>query len=98
MKQTSNKTVEATRGIVLRIWWWIAWRAFISAFAGGFIVGFIVGLTSGIMGIHSPTIQTIPTLIGGMIGIILNIFFTKEAIGRKFKDVNLVLIKTDKSE
>lgn len=100
MEQT-NQTMEATWGITLKIWWWITWRSILSAFAGGFVIGCIVGFILAIAGIDSATIQTVSALsalFGGILGIIINVFFTKKIIGKKFKDFTLVLLKTKKSE
>jgi len=96
--EQSNQTTEATWSIALKIWWWIMWRSFLSALAGGFIIGFIVGFVLAIAGIDSATIQIISALLGGIMGIIINVFFTKKIIGKKFKDFTLVLVKTEKSE
>jgi pheromone shutdown protein TraB len=94
MEQT-NQTIEATWGIATKIWWWIIWRSVLSAMGGGFVLGFIIGIIDEMAGLDSATIQLPAMLFGGIFGAIVNIFFTKKIIGKKFKDYSLVLLKTE---
>ena len=94
MEQTDQtQYVKATWGIALKIWWWIIWRSLLTAMAGGFIIGFVAGFVMAIAGINSDTIQTVAAVLGAIVGVVVNVFFIKKVIGKKFKDVTLVLLK-----
>ena len=98
MEQT-NQAMEATWGIALKIWWWLIWRSLLTALVGGsiigFIIGFILGIISVITKINFIDTMRLPILaIGFIFGMIVNIFFIKRVIGKKFKNFSLMLIKT----
>jgi len=93
--EQESQTMEVTWGVAVKIWWWIMWHSLVSALAGGFILGFILGIIGAVIGMNSATIQLPATLLGGIFGVTVNIFFTKKVIGKKFKDFSLVLLKTE---
>ncbi|MCK4252367.1 hypothetical protein KAX97_13040 [candidate division WOR-3 bacterium] len=90
-----NQTIEATWGIAVKIWWWIAWRSFLVAMIGGFLLGFIIGVVLGIAGVDLVNIQIISGLLGGVFGFMVTVFFFKKIIGKKFKNFTIVLLKTE---
>ena len=93
--EQSNQTIEATWGIAAKIWWWIIWRSLLSALVGGFILGLIIGIIGTMIGLNNAAIQLPAMLLGGVFGVLVNIFFTKKIIGKKFKGFSLVLLKTE---
>jgi hypothetical protein len=90
-----KQTVDVTWSIACKIWWWIFWRAFLSAVAGGFILGFILGLIGILVGLGGESIQLFAMFFGGVLGIILNIYFIKKVIGKEFNNSTLVLLNNE---
>ena len=90
--EETNKTMAATWDIAIKIWWWIMWRSILAGVVGGAILGIVLGFIMTLAGINNDTALI---LFGGLLGTIINIFFTKRIIGKKFKNFSLVLIKTE---
>lgn len=94
MEQT-DQNIEPTWGMALKIWWWIGWRSLLTAILGAIILGFIVGIVLGLAGMNSAAIQIIGGLLGGVLGIGVNVYFTKKIIGKKFKNFSVVLLRDE---
>lgn len=90
-----SQPLEPTWGIALKIWWWIMWRSFGLALLGGFLMGFIFGLSAALMRIDAATVQLLSMPIGGLVGIVVNVYFIKKVIGKKFRGFQLMLVKTE---
>ena len=94
MDQTSQ-TIEATWGIVLKLWWWVMWRSVLVGFVGGFIVGFVGGFILGFIGLDSDLARLIIGLLSFIFGFVIYLFFFRKIFGKKFKDFTVVLLKTN---
>lgn len=71
------------------------WRALLAVLIGSVVFGFFFGFSLRLAGVSEPVIEFLVEQSGMILGVSANIFFVKKVIGKRFKDVRLVLIKEE---
>jgi hypothetical protein len=76
------------------IWWAFFWRAMLLAMAAGFLIGFAEGIVLSAAGASSGTLQFLPMLSGGIVGVPVGIYVLQVILRKNFKEFTICLVPT----
>ena len=88
-EEISGQQIEATWGIALKIWWWVAWRSTLVTIPFVILI-FIVPL---LLSISLKKTEFISQFIDGIISLIIYLYFLKKVLNKNFKEFTLALIR-----
>jgi hypothetical protein len=84
--------LEASLGMLLRIYWLFMWRSVLGALVIGFTLGFIIGVVFSLLGLP----LTLATTTGGVLGVVGGLawalFCLKMALKKKYRDFRIILV------
>lgn len=85
--------LKATWTDTIKVWWWLTWRSVLCAFAGGFIIGFLIYFILKAFNAGESLIQNITGVISGIFGLLVNLFFLRKVLNKKFRSFSVSLTK-----
>jgi hypothetical protein len=86
-------TLAVTWKRAVKVWWSIAWRAFVFCGLGGGLIGGVLGAVYGFRGLPIPfvTIQ----FLGWLASIPIMIWITRTILSKSWADFRIILVARD---
>jgi hypothetical protein len=92
----SSLPTEPSWSTAAKIWWRIFRRSILSSFILWFLIGFLIGIAVTLLDIEQD-ITLLSSIVWGICWMLINIFFVKKVINKKFDWYVLQLVKIDQS-
>ena len=84
--------LEPTWGRVMSVWWLLAWRGMVGAVLIGAAVGFVFGAFAALADWPADKIQSVSTVLGGVIGALWGIVVVRMALKKRYGKFRIALV------
>ncbi len=89
----SPASSEVTWAIAATFWWAWCWRAALVGIGGAMAIGFVFGFVGVILGADVVTITLVSQILGGILGIVVGIYFIKSLLNKDFKTFKVTVTR-----
>ena len=94
MKEKPLAVLKNKFWLAFRIWWWVAWRSFLTTLLGGGILGSIIFIALKKTELPGKIIYAAIAGAVLLLSIIITVVFIKQVLNKRLKGFSIVVVKT----